>query len=131
MNVYKNIAHLKYGGEIMKKYVIVGASSRGLEMYAKPITTELKDYAQLVGVYDTNSIRAQVLSKECGNIPIYANLNNMLEKAKPDVVIVTTIDKFHHGYIIKALEAGYDVISEKPMTIDAKKRPVYIKELLK
>jgi predicted dehydrogenase len=33
-------------------------------------------------------------------------------------VIVTTIDRFHHEYIIRTLEAGCDAISEKPMTID-------------
>lgn len=105
----------------MKKYVIVGAGSRGLEMYAKPIATELKKYAELVGVYDVNSVRANLLSRECGNIPVYSDFNLMLDKANPDAVIITTIDKFHHEYIIKALEAGYDVISEKPMTIDAEK----------
>ena len=31
-------------------------------------------------------------------------------------VIVTTIDAYHHEYIIRALNKGYDVISEKPIT---------------
>ena len=28
------------------------------------------------------------------------------------------MDRFHHEYIIRSLEAGCDVITEKPMTID-------------
>lgn len=36
-------------------------------------------------------------------------------------VIVTSIDRTHHDYIIRAMEKGCDVISEKPMTIDEKK----------
>src|SRR5258708_12371533 len=45
----------------------------------------------------------------------------MIVETKPDVVIVTTIDAFHHQYIARAMELGCDVISEKPMTIDAEK----------
>ena len=90
-------------------------------MYAKPLATELKDYAQLVGVFDVNKVRANILSKECGGVPVYDDFDIMLKEAQPDAVIVTTVDCFHHEYIIKALEAGYDVITEKPMTMDADK----------
>ncbi len=106
---------------MIKKYAIVGAGSRGLESYAEPLTTEFQDCAKLVGVYDINPVRAEYLSNQCGNVPVFHDFNEMLEKGKPDVVIVTTVDKFHHEYIIKTLEAGSDVISEKPMTIDPEK----------
>ncbi len=42
----------------------------------------------------------------------------MIEIEKPDCVIVTSIDRTHHKYIIKAMELGCDVILEKPMTVD-------------
>ena len=45
----------------------------------------------------------------------------MIEKEKPDVVLVTSIDRTHHNYIIRAMELGCDVITEKPMTIDEEK----------
>ena len=45
----------------------------------------------------------------------------MLDEQQVDRVIVTSIDRTHHHYIIRSLEAGRDVISEKPMTIDADK----------
>lgn len=45
----------------------------------------------------------------------------MIKKSNPDVVIIATTDRYHHEYIIKALEAGCDAITEKPMTIDAEK----------
>lgn len=104
-----------------KKYVIVGASSRGFHMYAQPLTSELKDYAELVGVYDINPARARYVSEHCGNVPVFDDFDKMLDTAKPDIVIVTTIDRCHDEYIIRSLEAGYDVITEKPMTIDAQK----------
>jgi predicted dehydrogenase len=43
----------------------------------------------------------------------------MLDKHQVDVVVVTTVDATHDTYIVAALEAGRDVITEKPMTVDA------------
>jgi predicted dehydrogenase len=45
----------------------------------------------------------------------------MLREARPDTVIVCTVDRTHHDFIIRALEIGCDVITEKPMTIDDEK----------
>ena len=45
----------------------------------------------------------------------------MIRQAQPDCIIITTIDRYHHEYILRSLEAGLDVIVEKPMTIDAEK----------
>jgi predicted dehydrogenase len=106
----------------MKKYAIVGAGSRGKEMYAGPLSRDYRDVAKIVGVYDLNYKRSELLKRDAGgDFPVYSSFEEMLNDSKPDVVIVTTIDRFHHEYIIKALEAGCDVISEKPMTIDAEK----------
>lgn len=106
----------------MKKYAIAGASSRGKFMFAEPIFKEYGDVAKIVGVYDINHKRSEILKREAGgDFPVYASFEEMLDESRPDVVIVTTVDRYHHEYIIKALEAGCDVISEKPMTIDAEK----------
>jgi predicted dehydrogenase len=105
----------------MKHYGLAGASSRGLLMYAKPIYEQYADTSRLVGVFDTNSIRAQYTSQECGHAPVFKSFEEMLDRAHPDTIIVTTVDRYHHEYIVKALEAGCEVITEKPMTIDAEK----------
>ena len=39
--------------------------------------------------------------------------------------IVTTVDATHDEYIVAALEAGRDVITEKPMTVDAAALPAH------
>ena len=49
------------------------------------------------------------------------DFSTMIREAKPDVVIVTTIDALHHQYIVQAMDRGCDVISEKPMTTDEAK----------
>ncbi|MDI4649684.1 Gfo/Idh/MocA family protein [Cohnella hashimotonis] len=105
----------------MKTYVIAGAGSRSLYMFAKPMASEWSDLIKLAGVYDKNPVRAELLSKACGHIPVYRTFQDMLAQTKPDVVLVATADHTHHTYIIEALRAGCDVISEKPMTIDEDK----------
>jgi predicted dehydrogenase len=42
----------------------------------------------------------------------------MIAEQHPDKVIVTTPDYLHHEYIIAAMRAGCDVMTEKPMTTD-------------
>ncbi len=102
----------------MRTYALAGASSRALSMYARPIVERFADHARLVGVYDVNPGRARYLSQQCGGVPVYDDFDAMLKAAHPDCVIVTTVDRYHHQYIIGALEAGCDAITEKPMTID-------------
>ncbi|GAB6928481.1 Gfo/Idh/MocA family oxidoreductase [Paenibacillus sp. JCM 10914] len=105
----------------MKKYVLVGAGSRALYMFAKPMATDWKGIISFEGVYDSNPLRAGYLSEECGGIPVYDHFHEMLSAVQPDVVIVASTDYTHHTYIVEALRAGCDVISEKPMTIDEEK----------
>lgn len=106
----------------MKRYAIVGASIRGIYMYGIPLSNELKEYGEVTGVYDPNYKRAELLKKKSGgDFPIYESFEEMIEDSKPDAVIVATMDRYHHEYIIKALEAGCDAITEKPMTIDEDK----------
>src|SRR5581483_6700509 len=47
-----------------------------------------------------------------------ADFDRMIADTKPDTVIVTTVDAFHDVYIVRALELGCDVLTEKPMTTD-------------
>ena len=101
----------------MKKFVQVGCGIRGIEGYAEPILKDFKDHIQLCGVYDINPKRAALVSYYGGtDVPVYNDFDEMLRSVKPDTVIVTTKDCMHDFYVIKALEAGCDVIVEKPMT---------------
>ena len=104
-----------------KKYAIVGASNRGYLMYAAALAGRYSESATLVGIYDTNPGRAGFVSHACGDVPVFGSFEDMVNKSRPDTVIVTTVDAFHHEYIVKALEAGCDAIVEKPMTIDFEK----------
>ena len=110
------------------RYAQVGIGGRA-RMYYNAITSTYKETSELVAFCDINRTRmeyAQSVIKETNgyhDIPLYGadEFEKMIIETKPDVVIVTSIDRTHHRYIIKAMEMGCDVISEKPMTTDAKK----------
>lgn len=104
-----------------KKYAIVGAGHRALDMFAIPLASELKPYAELAGICDVNPVRARLLGDAAGGVPVFTDFDAMIRETAPDAVIVTTPDHLHDQYIIRALESGCDVISEKPMTTTADK----------
>ena len=111
-----------------KRFVQVGTGGRGRFWY-KGLVNNYSDTSELLAFCDINKTRLEyanrVLVEECGYhaVPTYGadEFEKMIEEQKPDVVIVTTIDRTHDKYIIKAMEMGCDVITEKPMTMSAEK----------
>ena len=109
------------------RYAHVGIGGRA-RMYYNAIATTYKDTAELVAFCDINQTRMNYANQQLENqgyhtVPTYMpdEFEKMIKETKPDIVIVTSIDRTHHRYIIKAMELGCDVISEKPMTVDAVK----------
>ncbi|OTB17356.1 hypothetical protein K445DRAFT_56992 [Daldinia sp. EC12] len=108
-----------------KKYAIVGTGGRAIFFY----TAIAKDYARtscVVGLCDTNQTRMNFANSKLealghGTVPTFpaSDFERMIRETRPDEVIVTTIDRTHNIYIAKALDLGCDVVTEKPMTIDA------------
>lgn len=100
------------------KYAFAGASLRGLDMFITPMVEKFTDNCEIVGIFDSNIGRAKNIADKYG-LPVFEDFEDMILKTSPDRVIVTTVDAFHSDYIIKAMEMGCDVVTEKPMTIDA------------
>ncbi|MBN1580059.1 MAG: Gfo/Idh/MocA family oxidoreductase [Anaerolineae bacterium] len=111
-----------------KRYAIVGVGGRS-RMYYRAITTRYAETAKLVGFCDLNQTRMnyanKIITEEIGaeHVPTYGidQFDQMIAETHPDAVIVTSIDRTHHKYIIRAMELGCDAITEKPMTIDETK----------
>jgi predicted dehydrogenase len=111
-----------------KKYVQVGTGGRA-RMYYEAISTTFRDRAEMAAFCDLSPTRMnyanKLLSEEYkapkAKTYHYTEFDKMLDEIKPDAVIVTSVDRTHHDYIIRSMEKGYDVITEKPMTIDDKK----------
>ena len=100
----------------MKKCVVVGSGNRGIRSYIAPIVNgHLSDVCEICGIYDCVKGRAELCSRQYNNLPVFDDFEKMLDTVKPDYVIVTTMDSNHHDYVIRALEKGYDVVTEKPL----------------
>ena len=101
------------------KLAIVGTGSRGSQSWGKPIVATYSDVVELVGLCDINSKRVQAAKTLMGTqAPTFLDFDRMVQETKPDVVMVTTVDSTHYRYIIRAMELGRDVITEKPMCTD-------------
>lgn len=104
----------------MKKIVLVGAGGRGYT-HVKALQNEMPEFVSLEGVYDINPLRAKYTCDNCGGKKVYDDFEVMLDEVKPDIVLICTKDCNHHIYAVRAMEKGYDVMLEKPMTIDKEK----------
>jgi predicted dehydrogenase len=102
-----------------RTYVIAGCSGRALDMYARPLQSDFPNHARLAGIFDPNHKRMEYYNRVLKEpVPAYRDFRKMLRELRPDGVIVATVDRFHHEYIVAALDAGMEAITEKPMTID-------------
>ncbi|HRE52355.1 MAG TPA: Gfo/Idh/MocA family oxidoreductase [Flavitalea sp.] len=104
------------------RLVLVGTGSRGISFWGKRLIEQYPDLLEFVGLCDINPGRLKFAKQYMGvDCPVFTDFDQMLSKVRADLVVVTTKDSVHHTYIIKALEAGCDVLTEKPLTTDAKK----------
>lgn len=102
-----------------RRYAIVGTGGRGSSMWGTGVKAKWGDTVQFVGLCDPNPKRAEVVRGLLGvDCPVFTDFDRMVREAKPDLVAVTTVDAYHAEYIVRALDLGIDVITEKPMTID-------------
>lgn len=111
-----------------KRYAIVGTGSRS-GMFFEAICRTFRANAELVALCDLSQTRMAWYNQRIAEQyqltprPSYdaADFDRMIAETQPQIVIVTTMDSTHHQYIIRAMELGCDVITEKPMTTDVEK----------
>ncbi|MCF6473246.1 Gfo/Idh/MocA family oxidoreductase [Nonomuraea sp. MG754425] len=101
------------------KYAFVGLGHRA-QMYVDALLGEWRDAGTIVALCDSNRTRMDYYVERIGQeVPCFApdEFDKVLELA--DAVIVATVDATHARYVCAALDAGRDVIVEKPLTVDA------------
>ena len=110
-----------------KRYAQVGTGGRA-RMYYEAVASKYSEIAEMVGFCDQSQTRMNYANgrlEELGakKVPTYLphEFEKMIVETKPDIVIVTSVDRTHDDYICRAMEAGCDVITEKPLTIDERK----------
>ena len=104
------------------RYALVGSGSRA-QMYLTAIAETHSDVAQLVAWTDTNAGRQDwSLAQHAGlGSPVRFEpdqLGQAIAEHAIDRVIITSPDFTHADYIVTSLEAGADVVVEKPLTVN-------------
>jgi len=88
-------------------------------MWGRDLVAGYDDVVDFVGLCDINPGRLAFAKGYIGvDCPTFTSFDELLSRSRPEYVIVTTMDSTHHEVITKAMDAGCDVISEKPLTTD-------------
>ena len=103
----------------MKKFTvaIIGCGSRGAEAYGR-LMFEQKDKFEIVSICDTDQKKLD----KYGEVFLVPQENRFLseeaffEKRRADALVLATMDNDHVRQGIRALELGYDILLEKPIT---------------
>lgn len=109
-----------------RKYAVVGTGGR-IPMFIDPIVNRYRESSELVGLCDISRTRMEYhrdrlkRSYDAPDIPLYPveDFERMIKESGADTVIVCTPDYLHEAYIVRALDAGCDVIAEKPLVVNA------------
>lgn len=105
-----------------RRYAIVGTGDRATSMWGRDLAQRYGDVLEFVGLCDINPKRAAVARELIGvDCSTFSNFDEMMDRARPDLLMVTTVDFFHRDYIVRGLERGVDVMTEKPMVTDEDK----------
>ncbi len=108
-----------FGSKQKLKIAMVGTGDRGTGFWGRRLLREYSDILEFVGLCDINPGRVAFAKEYIGvTCPTFTDFDKMMLETKPELVIVTTKDAYHHEFIIKGLDMGCDVLTEKPLTID-------------
>lgn len=85
--------------------------------HARKIKNELGEHAELIGIYDINPERGKVAEEN--GIHAYSSREELLADERIDLVTIATPNDYHKEIAIASLEAGKNVISEKPVAMNS------------
>ncbi|MEJ8671753.1 Gfo/Idh/MocA family oxidoreductase [Streptomyces sp. MS1.AVA.1] len=112
-----------------RRAAVVGLGARA-RLFTEALAGPHAERFEPAGFCDVNSHRMAVHNAWLADahpgrapVPSYGagDFDEMLRRERIDLVVVCTVDHTHDDYIVRALEAGCDVVTEKPMTTDADK----------
>ena len=99
------------------KFVVLGLGSRG-GIYSD-ILTNKEENCEIVAVCDYKENKQREAIEKYGVKPenVFSNSEDLFAKGKiADALILASMDKDHYQQALKALELGYDLLLEKPMS---------------
>lgn len=100
----------------MRKMAVIGYGGMG-SWHCSSIKNELSDILQVKGVYDIRQERLEAAMKE--GLYTYSSIEEILADDEIELVTIATPNDSHKPIAIKALNAGKNVVTEKPATMSA------------
>ena len=101
------------------KYIVIGAGSRGT-IYGN---WAVRNGIQIAAVAEPRPERLRAAA-EAWNVPEemrFSDGSELLARGKiADAAMICTLDRDHYGHVMQALQAGYDILLEKPISPDPK-----------
>jgi predicted dehydrogenase len=96
---------------------IIGCGSRGFHAYGMLIN-QLKDKFKIVSLCDINEEELKIVSDTfgIGGENCFTSDTEFFKEKRSDVLIIATLDKQHYEHTLQALNLGYDILLEKPIT---------------
>ena len=92
--------------------------SRGRYSRGGNIARSAAKLGRTIAVCDVDQRHNEEFNKSMGgDLAMYVDYRELLEKQKPDIVTIGTPDHWHVPIAIAALRAGADVYCEKPLTL--------------
>ena len=104
------------------KAILIGAGDREAKAYA-PYANDYPHELEFVAVAELNPQRREAFAQQysLSENQCYASWEEMLEDdIDADVAFICTLDRQHYEPTVKAIEKGYHVLLEKPMSPDPK-----------
>ena len=99
------------------KYILIGAGSRGM-IYAQ---WAVNHNIQIAAIAELRPDRLKDAAKRL-NVPeemCFLDGAELLKLGKiADAAIICTMDRDHYGHVMQALDCGYDILLEKPISPD-------------
>ena len=99
---------------------IIGVGARGGEAYGRYIHAS-KDRFKITSICDVNEYRLKKYG-EAFEVPEedrFVSEDVFFEKKRSDVLLIGTMDRMHVRQAVRALDLGYDLLLEKPISDDA------------
>jgi len=101
--------------ESKKRCAVVGIGNRA-HSWIGGIVERHPSVTELVGLCDVEVARCQDINEAYkSHAAVYDDYDRMLAETKPDLVIVVSPERYHREHIVKALDSGCDVATEKPL----------------
>jgi predicted dehydrogenase len=95
----------------LSRIAVIGLGEAGYEMHL-PALAQMKGISVIAGCDPDEKRRSRAAAKF--GIAVFDDFESMLAENKPDVVIIATPPASHASICLRAIDAGLDIICEKP-----------------